>query len=453
VFGNIHGPLHAVLLHVWGAVAGDAEWALRAPSALFGIAMVPAMAWLARRWLGEETAIPAAWLSAASPFLVWYSQEARNYAMLMLCVVLSGLALLGFRAGITPRGLAGYAVSTASGLLSNLSFVFVAPLHLKWGLGGRSGGGLRRPALYLVALGLALLTAPWLWEATRIWDWERLNPSRVVAGDESPLRGLTTFHVGALPFAAYTFSVGYSLGPSLRELRAGAPIAALAQHAPTVAVAAVVFGSLAFLGIRALKRRRRLGDAVAWLVLPALLVSYLALQNFKVFHPRYLAVAMPGYLLLLSAALADLRPRARALAALAIGALWGVSLWNHYFVPRYAKEDFRGAAAIVAPGASAGERVIAVNSHDTMGYYLRGAAVVEPFWLGYADEPERLEVKLEEALRGPGGSASLQAAWVVLSRPEDLDPRGVFARVMSRRHPDAQRHDLEGVTVWHVPPH
>ena len=47
------------------------------------------MAWLATRWLGPETAAPAAWLAAGAPFLVWYSQECRNYAFVMLASVVA----------------------------------------------------------------------------------------------------------------------------------------------------------------------------------------------------------------------------------------------------------------------------------------------------------------------------------------------------------------------------
>src|SRR5439155_15824575 len=91
---NLHGPLYGAIVHYWGSLAGDSEWAMRFPSAVLGALSVPACAWLAARWLGRETAVPAAWLAAGSPFLVWYGQEARNYAMLVTLAGAGGALLL-----------------------------------------------------------------------------------------------------------------------------------------------------------------------------------------------------------------------------------------------------------------------------------------------------------------------------------------------------------------------
>ena len=140
---NIHGPLYGVLLHAWGAIAGDGELALRLPSALFGAALVPALAWVARQWLGRDTVVPAAWLAAGSPFLLWYSQEARNYALLMLCATLASGAMLSLREKSSWRGLAGYAAASVAGVLSNFSFVLLAPIHAAWWLGARGERGKR----------------------------------------------------------------------------------------------------------------------------------------------------------------------------------------------------------------------------------------------------------------------------------------------------------------------
>jgi hypothetical protein len=198
------------------------------------------------------------------------------------------------------------------------------------------------------------------------------------------------------------------------------------------------------LGLRALKRRGRLGEGLLWLAVPAVVVSYFALQNFKVFHPRYLAVAMPGFIILLAAAFADLPARARAAFGVAVAVLWGLSLQHHYFVPRYGKEDMRGAGALVAARAGAGERIIAVNTDPLIFYYYRGPVPITTYWLGWASDP------VVRARRLDGMRAGATGAWVVLSRPEDLDPRGEFARYLDTRFPDAERFQFEGVRVWHL---
>ena len=462
---NVHGPLYAAMVHASGAAFGNSEWTLRLPSALAGIATVPAMAWLADRWLGRSCVGWAAWAAALSPFLVWYSQEARPYAMLILMVCVSSALILDLAgrarvpAEVSRRGrAASYAFVAAAGVLTSPSFAFVLPLHLRWWLAApgasqdAAAGALRasrlrrarQAAIAVVVLGA--LALPWAPQALRTWDWQRLHPGRVAAPEETALRGATTFHPAAVPFALHAFAVGYTLGPSLRELRADPSARTLARHAGEVALTTLVFGTLGVLGVAALRRRRRLGDFLLWLGVPVLVVSWFAISNFKVFHPRYLAVASPAFLLAIAAALADLRPRPRALLAGAALALWAVSLAHHFGAPRYGKEDQRGAAALVTARAARDESVIAVNTIDPMLYYYHGPAPLVPFWLGFAADPAALERRLGEALPNRRG------AWVVLSRPEDLDPRGRFANLRDARYPNAERFAFEGVRVWHVPP-
>jgi hypothetical protein len=443
---NVHGPLYSLLLHLWVGLAGDGEWALRLPSAVFGIATVPALAWAGWRWLGRETAVPAAWLAAGSPFLVWYSQEARNYSLLILCACLSAGALLALRERPGAGRLAGALGISAAGLLSNLSYALLLPLHLKWFIGGSARPGRRALAVGAAVAVLLLATLPWLPHIGSTWDWRRLAPGRVAGSTETALRGATTFHAAAVPFALHAFTVGYTLGPSLRELRSPDAVATLARHVPELALVLIVFGALGVLGLRELARRHRLLDAFLWAGLPALAISYFALQNFKVFHPRYLAVGAPVVLLALAAGLSALGPRARLLFGLAVGGLWAVSLEQHYFRAEYAKEDCRSAIALVRSHASAGEQLLAVGADEPVFYYYRGPLPVGRFWLGYAADPARLAVKLDAAL------ANARASWIVVSRPEDLDPAGNFARLLDARTAPSERWRFIGVRVWRLAP-
>ena len=126
---DVHGPLHTLAVAGAAALGGYSEWVLRAPSALAGVAMVPAMAWLALRWLGRDAVPAAVWLTAGSPFLVWYSQECRNYEFLMLASVLATASLLALYDRVTPLRTARYAACAIAGALSNLSFALLVPFH------------------------------------------------------------------------------------------------------------------------------------------------------------------------------------------------------------------------------------------------------------------------------------------------------------------------------------
>jgi len=284
--------------------------------------------------------------------------------------------------------------------------------------------------------------SPWLPAVSHVWDWSRLAPGRAVPAAEAGLRGPNTMHAAAVPFALHAFAMGYSGGPSLGELRRS-PAAAVRAHATELALAAVVFGLLGVLGLRAVARRRLLADTCLWLIAPALAVSYFAANNFKVFHPRYIAVSLPCLLLVVAAAFADLGPRARRVLAVAVALLWAGSLARMAFEPKYGREDYRTAMLNVRAGFEPGERVLAVGAPEPVEWYGRGLDVSR-WWLGFAGRPERMQQTLSDSLRAAPGT------WVVLSRAEDDDPEGRCARWLDERTPPARRWSANGVQVWHV---
>src|SRR5262249_14328772 len=110
------------------------------------------------------------------------------------------------------------------------------------------------------------------------------------------------------------------------------------------------------------------------------------LCNVKPFNPRYLAVCVPGYVALLAGGWAALARAPRAAVTLAIAAACGLSLWNHYFVPAYGKEDFRGAASRLGSEGAQGDLVIAAGASDPLFYYYAGPMRVSPYWLGWTAE-------------------------------------------------------------------
>lgn len=128
-------PLYYMAAWVWVRIFGDHEAGLRSLSALAGVLTVPvayaAAAKLVSGWhviglagrdtdaLGRRAGLITAALAACNPFLIWYSQEARSYELLVL---LSGVSLLAFayaRADPTPRALTGWVVASGLALLTH----------------------------------------------------------------------------------------------------------------------------------------------------------------------------------------------------------------------------------------------------------------------------------------------------------------------------------------------
>lgn len=149
-------PLFYLLVWPWAQLAGDAEWALRLPSALLGIAAVPVLMAIGRRLGGDRAALATGVLAATSPLLVWFSQEARAYALLLLLVAGSLLALLRALDEPAPRRLLLWGVLSGLALTTHYFALFVVAgeaVWLAWRLRGRPS------LLALAAAPLALLGA------------------------------------------------------------------------------------------------------------------------------------------------------------------------------------------------------------------------------------------------------------------------------------------------------
>jgi O-antigen/teichoic acid export membrane protein len=91
---DVHPPLYFAIL--WGAVRwlGSGELAVRLPSIVAGTLVVPMLYILGREAYDRRTGVVAAAAGSVAPIMVWYSQEARMYALLMLFGVIAMWAQL-----------------------------------------------------------------------------------------------------------------------------------------------------------------------------------------------------------------------------------------------------------------------------------------------------------------------------------------------------------------------
>jgi mannosyltransferase len=105
-------PVYYVLAWIWSRLFGTSEVGLRSLSAIFGTLTVLLAYVIARRVGGERAGLIAASLTAVSPILVWYSQEARSYSMLvLLCAASVWLWLRALETGSTRSIIAWGAVA------------------------------------------------------------------------------------------------------------------------------------------------------------------------------------------------------------------------------------------------------------------------------------------------------------------------------------------------------
>jgi len=106
--------LHTALAHAAVRLFGDAEWALRLPAFLAGVALVP-LTWMTARRVRSGAPLVAAALVAGAPTLVDYSMQARGYTMLCAFTLVAAAAIADVAASGARRAAIVFAVAAALG--------------------------------------------------------------------------------------------------------------------------------------------------------------------------------------------------------------------------------------------------------------------------------------------------------------------------------------------------
>src|SRR3954467_6213099 len=114
--GESTPPVYYVVAWLWSKLFGTGEVGLRSLSAVLGTATIPLVFVLGREVAGRTAGLVAAALCAFNPLLIWYSQEARSYSLMVLLTGLSLLALLRVLDDASSRRLAGWAVVSVAAI-------------------------------------------------------------------------------------------------------------------------------------------------------------------------------------------------------------------------------------------------------------------------------------------------------------------------------------------------
>lgn len=129
-FGESAPPLYYALAWAWTQVTGTGEWGLRSLSALAGVATVPIAYLVGCELRGRRAGLLTAALVAVNPMLIWYSQEARAYALLTLFCAISLLyCVRALRSG-RRRDFVWWGISSALALATHYFAVFAVLAEL-----------------------------------------------------------------------------------------------------------------------------------------------------------------------------------------------------------------------------------------------------------------------------------------------------------------------------------
>ncbi len=442
---NIHGPLHAFVVAMFRLVSDGDGW-LRLPSAIAGTATVPLLfAWMRPRF-GARAALWGAFLLAINPLHVHYSQELRNYAFAVLFVMAGAVGVDRLLARATRARTAALAVAAAASVLSNFSATFSFVVHtLSYFKRGRvSRATVARWAG--VTLLVVALISPWIYRLSTYVDLGRLatpiRPGELDAAER--LRGDTTFRIESVPYAAFAYSVGLTLGPSLRELHDVPSLGGvLARHGAIIAWVGVLFASLLVLGIARGARtygRWAVVEPLLYVGIPLVATLVLNWQNAKAFNVRYVLVGLPMYLSLIAVGIASLRGRREWAAAFLVAATCAASLWNYYQDPRYAKEDVRDAVRAVEARIAPGECIFAPTVWQIVAHYATSDA---PVLYVYGEPESMMQDQLANLF------VQCDSLWYVRARPWVDDPSGRVLAEIDARYVRVETLEFPGVSAIH----
>lgn len=322
-------PLHPLVLHGWLWAFGDSDLAGRSFSVLCGLATVAVVYLIGRSAFDHQTGLWSAWLTAVCPPLVYYSQEARMYAWLVLLTAVSWLVLLSFRSAAGVGRCAGYGVLLAALAYSHPLGLFMIAAHGVAYLLTRRSLRLTLLRWAVIQAGVVLAILPWL---RRYLDH----------GTDYPMPRYALKYLLAVP-------IEYIGGNSL---------------VLPVGLAIALFALVRIERDRGDPRHRVIwthpaeGTILAvWAVVPPTLMFLYSHLRDPIFGPsRYHLYSAPAFLILLAHGLAWLPGLVRwpiAAGALALS----LSLW-HSYSPTL-KADWRGLAAWLdrQPAPAAGDRV------------------------------------------------------------------------------------------------
>jgi mannosyltransferase len=121
-------PLYYCVAWLWVHIFGDHEAGLRSLSALAGVLVIPVAYGAAAKLISRRAGVIAAALTACCPLLIWYSQEARAYELMVLLTGISLLAFAHARTEPTGRWMALWAVASGLALATHyFALVVVVP--------------------------------------------------------------------------------------------------------------------------------------------------------------------------------------------------------------------------------------------------------------------------------------------------------------------------------------
>lgn len=444
---DIHPPLYFYLLHLWMALLGRSEFAVRSLSAFFGLLSAPLLYALGRRVGGRSAGVWALGVGALAPFFLAEAQETRMYTVTFVWLLGAAYCLLrAVEEEANGRWWAWYSVLAAASVLTHYSAMFVLTPWQGW------------IALRAVALTLSIPRLPTGESQGRAGEggWARgiqILTRALLSGlgmiilflPQAPiaLRQIPTYRNPNLTvpnLGAYLLDCAreYVLGPAL-SLTTGAPWLWGLAVGNAIGLALFLWHPRPS-EIQNPKRETQgawgLLFLLTWLA-GGLAFYYVILMDRATFHPRYISFVAPALYTLIGLALAGWWRAWQPLgviAALMLASLVVPAVLADQFDERFFSEDTAGLAAWLKETATANDLILIDVPYPLGVYYPRYARSGEPPTEPAELAPARyLFVDIHTiAQRLTELSAGRERLFWVRWFKSDTDPRGVVSFLLDK---------------------
>ena len=327
---EITPPLYFLLAKVMTQIAETREM-LRLPSLIAGTATIPLVYWLGLKTFGRRAALFAAAVATLSPFLIFYSTEARAYAVMMACLLVSTIALLRAVEGGDRKSWLVYAGFSAAAMYSHYTVVFALAGQALWALWSHPQA---RRGVVLANVGAAIAYLPWL--------------SGAIADSESPTTEIASvllpFGVEEIGSSIAHWAIGFPYWVPFSEFPGYLAVALLGAGLIVAVVARLAGG-----GSRPDLRRPdpRLALILVLALATAVGEALVSAVSSNLLGARNLAASWPALAVLAGALLAAVpRPAPRAIAAGLVFAALAIPVVK-LFGDDLQRPDYDGPAAVI----------------------------------------------------------------------------------------------------------
>lgn len=410
--GDGFPPLYGVLLKSWMGIFPGANSA-RIFSILTGAIGCLAIYQLGKQVAGRSAGLWSAGILAVLPLHLFYCSEGRAYPLLLLITTWAILCILRAIESNRMGPWIGFTLLATAGLHTHYLFALFVAITLS--VAFLMMRGKQRISSVLSAVAILVLIVP----LVVIW-----SPADFAMQNEWTFR--VDFGLGALGFTYGSFLMGYTLGPSLRNLH-GLPMKeALVQVLPWMGL----IGSGIMLLVVSAKRwlmPTRASNAMLFpLVMAPLAMGILCNVAQVGYQVRYsLWALIPCVVLLGWLCGQGIQTKYGRLGIACLAVAFAVAIWNRHYVDDYRNADMDALATFLqqqSAETAADQPIIVVSGYmaEPLKRYMPSEAKILgiPMTAPYSDRELEMAKILNTA------SQETQSFWLVYTREFHEDPDG-----------------------------